>query len=727
MGAGKAGSQRLRRTFSLGITPLAENNPADEYLYEILVCTGMRKSAGTKSTVCMQLNGTKDGTLPCTLRDPHRQVLSRGNVDRFLLATRKPLGDLRFLRLWHDNRGRGDSASWYCDFVCVIDLQTKTRFNFIVEKWFGVDEGDGLVDRVIPVAGPIDRLRVYYIFSHKVKSDASDNHLWASIFTRPAHSRFTRVERVACCLLILFLTMVSSCMFYRNEGPEVVDFEFTIGPFAITPYVAYTGAVTYLITFVPVTLIMLLFRNSKLRVSHITLLRGVVEDHLDEELEDDDYENTIRENRPQLHHSAHINQHRQSYSETPEVFEKETEEKSKESLKSKLGDISFPWQMRILAWFLLIGAIAASVVFTTFYGISFGDAACKQWLSSLFVSFFMDLCLTQPIKVILFAIFFAVICRSKAGTSDIVEFAEEDESLMDKLGRRYRLNYGEEYRHEEILRGRIETYLIRPPDPETLERARIHRQKTRQMFDMLRELLFFVVFFTLLVIVSNGFRDPMAMRLRESLTSIFFNGDDFINSIDGIWNWLEKVLLPNLRAGKWYNGMPPIGQRSLIGDRMNRIMGYATMRQVRVREETCKVVEEMRTLFNDCCSQYHVWDQDESDYLPGWIPTTLDHHRLQLEYRYTKAEERDGFLVQGGLGIYSGGGYVHELRGSISQLLEEAAKLREQGWIDHRTRAVIIELATYNPGSHLFGITVIKFEVPGTGGVIPSFRIEPAN
>lgn len=65
----------------------------------------------------------------------------------------------------------------------------------------------------------------------------------------------------------------------------------------------------------------------------------------------------------------------------------------------KSKKFSLPWQTRILAWLLLIGAIAASVVFTTFYGISFGDAACKQWLSSLFVSFFMDLCLTQPIKV----------------------------------------------------------------------------------------------------------------------------------------------------------------------------------------------------------------------------------------------------------------------------------------------------------------------------------------
>ncbi|VUZ43321.1 unnamed protein product, partial [Hymenolepis diminuta] len=68
----------------------------------------MQKSAGTTSTVCMQLNGEKGGTPPCTLRDPHRKVLSRGNVDRFLLATPQPLGDLRFLRLWHDNRGKGD-------------------------------------------------------------------------------------------------------------------------------------------------------------------------------------------------------------------------------------------------------------------------------------------------------------------------------------------------------------------------------------------------------------------------------------------------------------------------------------------------------------------------------------------------------------------------------------------------------------------------------------------
>ncbi|VDL90590.1 unnamed protein product, partial [Schistocephalus solidus] len=224
-------------TIAIGITPLPENNPADEYLYEVLVGTGLRRSAGTTSTVCFQLSGERGGTGTCTLRDPHRRVLKAGNVDRFLLAVAEPLGDLHFLRLWHNNSGAGDDASWFCDFVVVIDLQTTYKYYFIVGKWFAVDEDDGLVDRVIPVVGSQERLQFSYLFNSKVKLDVSDGHLWISVFTRPVHSRFTRVERVACCLLILFLNMVSSCMFYRNEGPVVKDALFTIGPFALTPSV----------------------------------------------------------------------------------------------------------------------------------------------------------------------------------------------------------------------------------------------------------------------------------------------------------------------------------------------------------------------------------------------------------------------------------------------------------------------------------------------------------
>lgn len=65
------------------------------------------------------------------------------------------MGDLRFLRLWHNNAGKGDEGSWFCDFVSIIDLQTKAKYTFLVEKWFGVDEDDGLASLC------------YFVYPHK--------------------------------------------------------------------------------------------------------------------------------------------------------------------------------------------------------------------------------------------------------------------------------------------------------------------------------------------------------------------------------------------------------------------------------------------------------------------------------------------------------------------------------------------------------------------------------
>ena len=58
----------------------------------------------------------------------------------------RPLGPLNFIRLWHDNSGKGSYASWYCKYVAVYDLQTKEKYLFIVDKWFAVEEDDGQVN-----------------------------------------------------------------------------------------------------------------------------------------------------------------------------------------------------------------------------------------------------------------------------------------------------------------------------------------------------------------------------------------------------------------------------------------------------------------------------------------------------------------------------------------------------------------------------------------------------
>ncbi|KAL3307601.1 polycystic kidney disease 1-like 2, partial [Cichlidogyrus casuarinus] len=124
----------------LGLTVLAENEIDDEYLYEIFVSTGKRGDAGTDSTVHLRISGEEGETVALRLKDPQRKVLQRGQINRFLLAVPGPLGQLKFIRLWHDNSGNGSRASWFCNYVTVTDLQTKLNSHFIVDRWFAVEK-----------------------------------------------------------------------------------------------------------------------------------------------------------------------------------------------------------------------------------------------------------------------------------------------------------------------------------------------------------------------------------------------------------------------------------------------------------------------------------------------------------------------------------------------------------------------------------------------------------
>lgn len=60
--------------------------------------------------VTVTLYGLDGESEPHHLSDPDIPVFERGGVDVFLLSTLFPLGELKSLRLWHDNSG--DRPSW---------------------------------------------------------------------------------------------------------------------------------------------------------------------------------------------------------------------------------------------------------------------------------------------------------------------------------------------------------------------------------------------------------------------------------------------------------------------------------------------------------------------------------------------------------------------------------------------------------------------------------------
>lgn len=61
------------------------------------------------------------------------------------MAVSRPLGSLNYLRIWHDNSGKGAAASWLLNFIVIRDVQTGDKFQFIANKWFAVEKDDGKV------------------------------------------------------------------------------------------------------------------------------------------------------------------------------------------------------------------------------------------------------------------------------------------------------------------------------------------------------------------------------------------------------------------------------------------------------------------------------------------------------------------------------------------------------------------------------------------------------
>jgi len=74
---------------------------------------------------------------------------------------------------------------------------------------------------------------------------------------------------------------------------------------------------------------------------------------------------------------------------------------------------------------------------------------------------------------------------------------------------------------------------------------------------------------------------------------------------------------------------------------------------------------------------------------------------------------------------YGSGGYVYQFRGRVSNLESNLSQLHQLGWIDDKTRAVIIQCTLYNPNVQMFTSVTLLVEFLSTGGIIPTARFEP--
>nr|XP_027212371.1 polycystic kidney disease protein 1-like 2 [Penaeus vannamei] len=245
----------------LGATPLPDNDPRDKYLYEIMVFTGGKEEAATKSKVQFIVTGERAETEIRTFEDRERTIFKRNGVDIFVMAVPETLGNLQFLRIWHDNSGKGADASWYVRYIIFRDVQSGQKYEFIANRWFAVEHDDCKIDRLIAVAGDAQQKEFKHLFDTKSHKNLYDGHLWFSVFARPARSRFTRVQRITACMALLYLSMTANAMFDGVVPEEPGAGSLKVGPFAMSPAAIGVGLLSNLVTFPPTLIIIQLFRK----------------------------------------------------------------------------------------------------------------------------------------------------------------------------------------------------------------------------------------------------------------------------------------------------------------------------------------------------------------------------------------------------------------------------------------------------------------------------------
>ena len=263
--------------------------------------------------------------------------------------------------MWHNNSG--PEKSWYLKHVIIHNLQTREKSYFICEKWLAVDKEDCLIERVVPLSLDKEKSQFSYLLSKQTKEKLSDGHLWFSIFARPVQSSFTRLDRLTCCFVLLAISMLMNIMYYGMASSSDSTTGLKIGPVNLTLEQLSVGIITNLIIFPPTLLLVQIFRRIKRKNPRINKLKKLLAEN--------------------------------------ELCSIETQtEKSlgKKDKKSKF-ELKFPWWFKFIAYLISFVFASVSLFFVIIKGISFGNDKVTKWLTSLIISFFTSILLTQPLQV----------------------------------------------------------------------------------------------------------------------------------------------------------------------------------------------------------------------------------------------------------------------------------------------------------------------------------------
>ncbi|KAI8510717.1 hypothetical protein Bbelb_116330 [Branchiostoma belcheri] len=642
-----------------------------DHFYQITVLTGSRSESSTSARVFLTLMGEGGTSGPHELEDRDRVIFREGGVDTFILPTSRHLGSL------------------FLDKIILQDLSDDKKYSFLCQRWLAVEEGDGRVDCLLSSATDEQLSTLRHVFGSRTSKAFNDGHLWASVLGRPAYSPFTRVQRVSCCLSLLLCTMVTNIAFFQRENDfskpppiDILGFKVQI-PIS---WAQFMIAVQSCIIIFPINLaIVEIFRHvssppeRKDKNQRGSSASSMTSDSDVVSLEEIELQKIDKA----------WDFYRQPYSDS-----KMTEDKKKGCI--------LPWWCVFIAWFLVFASCVVSAFFTILYGQAYGREKAEEWLFVFFTSFFADLFVLQPVKVVLLAVGLTLVLRKPHDDAENQTPTLEYEEVCAYLST---IKVDEKCPH--ILTG--DTCKGMPRRTTGLNKAGRNASppfRRDQHEKAMYEFAFYFLFVLVLVVIANGPRDTGMFHMTQHLRKTVDDGGDHsftkastVDDAESFWNFVRYTLSPALYGNRWYNddNREPDG---FMADKTSYVVGPVRIRQLRVAEDpSCKRAWQVQHIFKDCTNAYSHLSHDSKSY--GMDVPVVGTHAT----------------------YWDGGYFVTVTNTTPAAVLATVSQLEPSGWIDRYTRAVFVEMTVYNPHANLFSVTTWAWVVVGFQGVFIIFTL----
>ncbi|GAB1601804.1 location of vulva defective 1-like [Argonauta hians] len=665
--------------------PLVDNVNTDKYLYLAKVHTGLQSSRFFTATPYFRLKGKDSKTNIRILRDGARQNFKSGTMSGFIIQTSCHLGHLQSLKIWHDCEG--NSPNWFLSNIEIKDLTTNQWYNFECNNWLAFNKGDGLIIRKLtPARGQL--VDLFEATKIRIYRSLFDEHLYFSIVKRPRSSNFTRIQRLSSLTAILYLSLVSSAMFFKpNEKiPSKVVY---IGIFPISSKEIYVGIISSLVMIIPTSLIIFLFKNRKVK-------------------------NTKGD---QIIKKVSL---KKKEGKKGKKKKEEIEKEEKVSIIKRLKGFRFPWWTVYIAYLLVFSAIGASSFITFSYSMQWGKELSLRWILSIFFNVSGSILFVQPLKIVATAMILSCIFKSPNTEEDKHDTILDNNQLYD-----------------------LSKFSALPKEPLKIcpmpnlttpdwQKKKEILQLDSKLFNVFQS-LFFQVFYLVLVLllIANESVNQCFLQNKSIEKMFYLNSLSRTGGIDSMWDWIEAYAIPGIFPSSETNGKElKIYDQYFLLDKANRRLGGVRLRQKRMLKVPC----QMSRLVNICIPNYSEEYEDTKDYSPGWkVGTTqkMKDEYVVSAFKYTPREKTGYSSSEYGIqGEFNSAGYLIDLNERHNRAKSVFKKLRSNTWIDERTRVVFIDVSTYNANSGLFTSTEIMFERLSCGRIeaivqSESFKFHP--